>query len=94
MNFEGPSKRSLMNCSSCARRGHASLILCIHIFPFLHTSTCEILKESANFNIVIGIQSSLSLKHWPSFEDEKEERVEIGGVNFHKKSCCVEKIAP
>ena len=26
------------------------------------------------------------------FEDEKGERVEIGDVNFHKKSCCDEKL--
>ena len=28
------------------------------------------------------------------FEDEKEESVEIGGVNFHKKSCSVETFVP
>ena len=32
--------------------------------------------------------------HWPIFEDEKGETVEIGDVNFHKKSCCDEKFAP
>ena len=29
--YEGPSKSSVMNGSPCARRGYASLILCVHI---------------------------------------------------------------
>ena len=28
------------------------------------------------------------------FEEEKGESVEIGDVDFHKKSCCVEKFTP
>ena len=32
--------------------------------------------------------------HWPIFEDEKGDSVELGDVNLHKKSCCNEKFAP
>ena len=32
--------------------------------------------------------------HWPVFEDEKGESVELGDINLHKKSCCNEKFAP
>ena len=32
--------------------------------------------------------------HWPIFEDERGAIVEIGDVNFHKKSSCDEKFAP
>ena len=49
----------------------------------------------ANINIVIRIESGLSHIHWPIFEDEKEESIEIiGYVNFHKKSRCDENYAP
>ena len=51
-------------------------------------------RNRANINIAIGILSGLSHIHWPIFEDEKEESVEIGDVNVHKKSCCDEKFAP
>ena len=40
------------------------------------------------------IQNSISHIHWQSFEDEKEESVDIGDVNFHNKSCCVETLIP
>ena len=50
-------------------------------------------RNQANISIVIGIQSNLSHIDWSLFEDEKEESVEIGGVNFHKKSCCFETFA-
>ena len=46
-------------------------------------------RNRANINIVIGISNDLSHTHWPIFEDEKGERVEIGDVNFHKKPCCL-----
>ena len=32
--------------------------------------------------------------HWPIFEDEKGEIIEIGDVNFYKRSCCDEQFAP
>ena len=32
--------------------------------------------------------------HWPIFEDEKGDSVELGDVNLHKKSCCNEKFPP
>ena len=51
-------------------------------------------RNQANINIVSDIQSSISHIHWPLYEEEKEERVEIGRVNFHKKSCCIETFAP
>ena len=51
-------------------------------------------RNQANINIVIGIQSSLSHIHGSLFEDEKEKTVEIGGINFLKKSCCVETFSP
>ena len=51
-------------------------------------------RNRENINIVIGIKSGLSHKHWPIFEDEKGESVELGDVNLHKKSCCYEKFAP
>ena len=41
---------------------------------------------------IIGIQSRISHIHLPLFEDAKKESIEIG-VNFHKKSCCVETFA-
>ena len=41
----------------------------------------------------MGIQRSLSHIHWPSLEDEKEERAEIG-IHLYKKSCYVETFAP
>ena len=51
-------------------------------------------RNRANINIVIGIKSGLSHIHWfNTFQDEKEESVEIGDVNFHKKSWCDEKFA-
>ena len=31
--------------------------------------------------------------HWPIFEDEKGESVELGDVYLNKKSCCDEKFA-
>ena len=51
-------------------------------------------RNRANVNIVIGIKSGPSHIHWPIFEDEKGESVELGDVNLHKKSCCDEKFAP
>ena len=46
--------------------------------PFYHTYTCEISKDSIKDKIAIAIQSSISHIHWPIFENEKKERLEIG----------------
>ena len=51
-------------------------------------------RNQANIKIVIGIQRSLCHIHWLFLYDEKEESFVIGGVNFHKTSCCVETFAP
>ena len=83
--YEVPSKSSVMNGSLCVRREYASLILCIHIWHSIIHPHKKFRSNQANINIVIGIQSGISHIHWPLFEDEKEERVEIGGVNFHTK---------
>ena len=40
-------------------------------------------RNRANINVIIGIQSILSRKHWPIFEDDRVESVENVGVNFH-----------
>ena len=91
---EGPSKSSVVNGSPCAWRGFALLILCIHICHSMIHPHAKFQRNQGNINIVIDIQSSNSHIHWPLFEDEKEERVETGGINFHKKSCCVETFVP
>ena len=90
---EGPSKCSVINGYPCARRGYASLILCLHIRHSIIHPHVKFQRNRANINIVIGIQSSLSHIHWPLFEDDKEESVEIGGVNF-TKSCVALKLLP
>ena len=83
--YEGPSNSSVMNYSQCERRRYASLILCIYIcYSIIHLNV-KSQKNRANINTFIGIQSGLSHIHWPLFENEKEESVEIGGVNFPKK---------
>ena len=46
----------------------------------------------ANKYIVIGI-NRLSHIQWPIFEDENEDIIKKGDVNFHTKSCCYEKSA-
>ena len=72
--YEGPSKSYVMNGSPCARRGYASLILCIRIS---HSIICQHMKfqrNRANINIVIGIQSSLSHIHWPLFFRMKRKK--------------------
>ena len=81
-----------MNSLPCTGRGYASLILCKHIC--LHIRHPHVIFQRNQANINIDIQSSISHIHWPLFQDEKEERVEIGGFNFHKKSCCIETFAP
>ena len=47
-------------------------------------------RSRSKIKIAIPIQNSPSHTHWPIFEGEKEERVDEGGVNFHKKVvlCC------
>ena len=82
-----------MNGSPCAGRGYASLILCIHIRHHIGYPPVKFQRNQANINIVIGIQSNISHIHWPLFEVERE-RIELGGFNFHKTSCCVETFAP
>ena len=72
-----------MNGSPCAGRGYASLIFCIHMRHHIRHPHVKFQRNQANVNIIIDIQSSISHIHWPLFEDEKEGRVEIGGINFH-----------
>ena len=43
-------------------------------------------RNRSNINVVLGIQNSLSHILWPLFEDEKDDRVEIGCFNFFIKS--------
>ena len=91
--YEGPSKGSVMNGSPCARRGYASLILCIHIRHSIIHPYLKLQMNQANIYKVMCIPNSPSHILWPLFEDEKEESVEIGGVNSKKKSCCVDTFA-
>ena len=73
-----------MNSSPCARRGYASLILCIRIFYSIIRPHVKFQSNQTNINIVISIQSSLNLIHWPLFDVGKEGSFEIEGFNFHK----------
>ena len=82
-----------MNCSPCAGRGYASLILCIHIRHYIRHPHIQFQRNQADINIIIDIQSNISHIHWPLFEDQKEKSVEIGGVNL-KKSRVVLKSLP
>ena len=41
-------------------------------------------RNQENINIDNDIQSNLRYIHWPSFADEKEESVVVGGVNVPK----------
>ena len=74
--------------------------LCFTDFMYTYSSSfirnphVKFQNHQANTNIAIDIQSSINHIHWPIFEDEKEERVEIGGVNFYKKSGCVKTLVP
>ena len=52
----------------------------------IHTATYKISKQANNYQHCIVIQSSLSRIHGPMFKDEKEDCVEVGGVNSHKQS--------
>ena len=86
--YEDPSKSSVINGSPYARRGYASLILCIRTcicHSIIHPHV-KFQRNRVNINIVIGIQSSRGHIHGPLFEDEKEESLEIGGAYFHKMS--------
>ena len=91
--YDGHSKSSVMNGSPCTGRRYASLILCIHIRHHIAHPHVKFQRNQANINTVIDIQSSISHIHWPLFEGETEERVEIGGFDFHKTSVCVETFA-
>ena len=75
------------------KRIYASLILCILICHSIIHRHMKYQRNQANINNVMCIQNSLSHIHWPLFEGEKGERVEIG-VSFHKKSCCIKTFAP
>ena len=87
-------QKIVMSDSPCARRRYAALILCIHIRHSIIHPHVKFQDNQTNINIIIGIQSSLSLIHWSLFEDEKKESVEIGGAIFHNASRCVETFAP
>ena len=77
-----------MNGSPCARKGYASLNLCLRIricHSIIHVHpNVKYQRNQANINNVLCIQNSLSHIHWPFFEDEKEESVEIGCVIIKK----------
>ena len=93
IRYEGPSKSSAINGSPCARRGYASIILCIRICHSIMHRHVKYQRNRANINNAMCIQNNLSHIHWPLFEDEKEESVTIRGVYFLKKSFCVETFA-
>ena len=69
------------------------MILCVHICHSIIHPHVKFQRNQANMNIVIGIQSSINHIHWPLFEDEKEERVKIGGVHFHKSRVALKHLA-
>ena len=54
--------------------------------------TCRIFSRLFTLNTPWYFLDFAPHIHMQLFLDEKEESVEIGGVNFHKKLCCVEKI--
>ena len=66
---------------------------CLHIRHSILHPRVEFQRNKANINIVIVIQSILSPIQWPLFEDEKEETVRIGDINFHQNSYCVDMFA-
>ena len=81
-----------MNGFPYTRTMYAWLILCMNILhSFIHAHV-KFRRNRANIYIVIGIWSGLSHIHWPIFEGEKGESVELGDVNLHKKLCCDESL--
>ena len=83
-----------MNGFPYARTMYARLISYITNFHSIIHTHVKFRRNRGNINIAIDIESRLSHIHWPIFSGEYEDGDEIGDVNFHKKSCCDEKVAP